>query len=119
MTVKEKFEDIVFGAIEPLMPDCKHFYIITEDDLSDVRNQIGQHLEDNRDAFSVSVGDEGIEWEVEDLEKAEEHMKAKAAYDAITLLVSKSYRTYQAENFAEDKGDRGLEDYEGQNNFWL
>lgn len=111
---------MVFGAIDPFMPDYKNFYIITEDDLSDVRNQIGQHMEDNRDAFSVSVGDNGIEWEVDDLEKAEEHMKAKAAYDAITLLISKSYKAYQAENFANEKGDRkGLEDYEGRNNFWL
>lgn len=123
MSLRRKFEDTVFGAIDPFMPEYGNFYILTENDLKEVRNMFAQEMEDNRDGFEVELGSEGVEWKVSDYDMAEEHLKAKAAYDALTILISRSYKAYKPEDFAEKHGgEKGGKNYSRYNisdtNMW-
>lgn len=118
MSIKRKAEDALFAAIDPLLPDLETFYIISDDTMSEVRNRVAKQMEDNRDAFDVDIGENGVEWSVNDYEKAEEHLKAKAAWDALDLLISMSHKTSQPSNFPEKEGSKTMKDFEFHDNMW-
>lgn len=117
MSLKKKIEEGLFQAIDPLMPDYEYFYVISEEELSEVRSIFAEMMEKERDSFDVELGDQGIEWTPNDLEGAERHMRAKAAYDAITVLMANSHRVFKPEDFHKKEGEQYKEDIY-DNNMW-